>query len=209
MKIDIRSLPVYWINSSDSIDRAKRMTETLDRLGFINHKRVDAIINPNKVIGCALSHAKYIDNLDDNMFILMEDDILETEYFNPIIDIPDDFDAFYLGTSYWPNDINRARASLMSNSTQKIKITEDIYQISYMTALHAVIYRTSSYKETCCNAILDYLQNPKGNQHCDVAVAEIQKDFKVYAPSYPLFYQSDVNNRANEAWTIKPLKEFE
>ena len=190
MKIDLTKIPVYWINSDSAIDRAENMNKLLTACRFENHQRFPAIMHENKVIGCALSHIKALTEIKDEMFILMEDDIQSTNHLKMNIEIPDDFDAFYLGTSYWPNDLNRSKLSLMSNSTQKTKISEDLYQISYMTALHSVLYRNNQYKIDASISINDYLRNPNGNLHCDVAIAEIQKDYKIYAPSHPFFYQS-------------------
>ena len=208
MKINLLDVPVYWINTSSATDRAKNMEELLSRCGFKNTHRIDAVIHENKVVGCALSHIKAL-CVEDPYFIVMEDDILETEHFKSEIEIPEDFDAFYLGTSYWPNEINRARASLLSNSTQKRRINEDVYQISHMTALHSVLYKNGDYNKVAAKSIFEYLRNPNGNLHCDVVTAELQSSYKVYAASYPFFYQEDKNNPDNKFWTLKPLKEFE
>lgn len=209
MKLDLRNIPVYWINVENAKERATKMTDLLDRCGFTQHQRFNAATHENKVVGCALSHILALNEITDDMFILLEDDVLDTEHLQMEIDVPGDFDAFYLGTSYWPNDIQRARMSLLSNSTQKIKVNSSVYQISYMTGLHAVIYKNNDYKKEAMNSMLDWLHDPNGNLHCDVPTAKLQAEYKVYAPAYPFFFQSDKNNPENEFWTKKPLCEFE
>jgi hypothetical protein len=208
MKLDLRNIPIFWINSEFATDRREKMIQLFERCGFKKTHRIDAVIHENKVVGCALSHIKAL-CVEDPYFIVMEDDIQETSDLKMEIEIPEDFDAFYLGTSYWPNEINRARSSLLSNSTQKKKINEDIYQISHMTALHAVLYKNGDYNKAAAKNIYQYLFNPNGNLHCDVVTAELQSSYKVYAASRPFFYQEDKNNPDNKFWTLKPLKEFE
>lgn len=209
MKINLREIPVYWINADTATDRAKTIEETLNRCGFERNIRYTATMHENKVIGCALSHIMALSQIEDDLFILMEDDVLETEWLNMEIEIPDDFDAFYLGTSYWPNDIQRSKMSLLTSNTQKKEIENGIYKISHMTGLHAVLYRNNNYKKEAAIRMYEWLRNPNGNLHCDVPTAELQAKYSVYAPSHPFFYQSDKNNPANEFWTKKPLCEFE
>jgi hypothetical protein len=214
MKLDLRNIPIFWINSEFATDRREKMIQLFERCGFKNHTRIEAITHENKIIGCALSHSRILGSIDSQKeiipyFVVMEDDIQETSDLKMEIEIPDDFDAFYLGTSYWANSLDRSKMSLMTRSTYKQFISDSIYRISHMTSLHAVLYKNGEYNKTAGIEILNYLQNPNGNLHCDVVTAELQSKFNVYAVDTPYFYQKDVNNPNNEFWTLKPLKEFE
>ena len=135
MVIDITKIPVYWINSDSATDRAEKMKSIFSKLGFENTTRISATMHQNKVVGCAMSHHNALLTIKDPLYILMEDDIEVTEDFNKLIDIPDDFDAFYLGTSYWPNELGRAKMSLMSNSTQKTEVSKGISMLRKSTWL--------------------------------------------------------------------------
>lgn len=213
MKIDLREIPVYFINLESRKDRFEKTKTLLQRLGFKFINQIVAETHINPVIGCALSHIKALDLIKEDRFLLVEDDIdFADEHYateNRFEIEVEDCDALYIGTSYRANEISRSRASLMCNSTQKTNISDRLYKISYMTGLHAVLYMTDSYRMACKYAIIEYLGNKNGNLHCDVAIAEIQKDWNVVALDKPIFYQLDPNNPANKFWTLKPLYEFE
>ena len=140
--------------------------------------------------------------------MLLEDDVADIDFVKEI-EVPEDFDAYYIGTSYRANDINRAKMSIMKSSTTKVKVAENSYRITNMLALHAVIYKNRDYRAKCAQIAQDYLTDRTGNLNCDVPIAEEQKNWNIYAIGSPLFYQEDKNNPDNKFWTIKPLKEFE
>ena len=110
MEVDIRNIPVYWITIESATDRHERMKTIFDKFGFtntiqINGKLADKKgksfmeIQQDKSHLVAETHAKALVN--DGPLLVLEDDVWFTDDFDPIVDVPDDTEAVYLGTSVW------------------------------------------------------------------------------------------------------------
>jgi hypothetical protein len=182
MKINILNLPVFYINLDKD---AKKNQETLHRLeqaGFTNINRFPGILGETKKLGCALSHRALLSELEiDGPFIVFEDDIHLSDSFDPVIEIPDDADAYYLGLSKFA-----LNAGVTSNDLLVEKIDYTNYRIYNMLAAHAILYLNKGYYKFLSKAITAMI---KDNRNQDNARAETMKFFNIYAPNKPLFYQ--------------------
>jgi hypothetical protein len=194
MRIDLREIPVVWINLDSATKNAEEMEKRLKYHGFKNTYRKSARIIPAPpgtiqsnahYVGCAQSH---IDVLDDKNYstplLILEDDAEFSNNFNPIIDVPNDSDCIYLGIS--TGNINY----------QTKKYNENYFKIGGILATHAILYITEHYREQMSN-IAKYCIH-KLKQPLDVGAASLQFDNKVYTPINPFFYQSDNRDSANK-----------
>jgi len=182
MKINILELPVFYINLKEDKIKDKETRETLKGLGFKDIRRFNAILGKTTKEGCAKSHQAILKEIEtDGPFIVFEDDIEINSYFNPIIDVPEDADAIYLGLSTFALNENKTDKSLIAD-----RIDEDTYRIYNMLAAHAILYMKKDYYKFISKAI-DAMLRTDRNQ--DNARAETMKYFNVYALNHPLFYQ--------------------
>jgi hypothetical protein len=205
MKIDLREIPVVWINLDSAKNNAEKMQERFKKYGFKNtHRKSGLIIPPpqgtDKSIahfrGCGQSH---IDILDEQSYstplLVLEDDIEFCENFDPVIEIPFNSDGIYLGISHG------------NVYYQSCKYDENYLRISGILAAHAILYVTPQFREAM-SGIGKYCLYEL-NKPWDIGTAAIQKDFRVYTPTNPMVYQSDDRESANK-WqrlTDRPLED--
>lgn len=143
--------------------------------------------HPNSIIGFNISAYKMYKSVKPKC-IFFEDDVLCTNHFNPVLNIPDDADLVYLGTSAWGVKNN---ISCIKNIDIE-KYNDDFYKISYMTSTHAMLFVSDTfYNDMIVNLRNLYELSP--TIPLDVHIANMQKDYKVYALAKPMFYQSGVN----------------
>jgi GR25 family glycosyltransferase involved in LPS biosynthesis len=203
MIIDLREIPVVWINLDSATKNAEIMKQRFEKYEFKNTHRKSGLVipsPPNTDIsiahyrGCGQSH---IDILEDIRYssplLVLEDDIEFMENFNPIIEIPDDSDGVYLGISH---------GNMHYNTNQ---LHENYLRIGGILAAHAILYVTPLFRQ----------QMAAVGRHClytldkpwDIGTAAIQYQYKVYTPNVPLIYQSNDRDSANkwQSLTDKPL----
>lgn len=204
MKIDLRDVRCCWINLDKHKDNAKNMTDQLKELGIKNHERLSArVVEPPpdtpKTIchyrGCAQSHIDILDNKDNGTpLLILEDDAKVTENFNPIIEVPVNTDAIYLGASHGNNEYVAA------------DIGNGLARISNLYATHAILYITDSYRNAVSKTAQYFAYTL--NTPFDLGCAQLQKEFFVVTPHKPYFYQADERDSANkwESITKTPLR---
>jgi len=193
MIIDLREIPVVWINLDKATENAKIMQERLHKHGFKNTYRKSARVIPAPAgtissnahyVGCAQSH---IDILDDKNYgcplLILEDDAEFSDAFNPILDIPDDADGIYLGISTG------------NIGYQTKRYNADYLRIGGILATHAILYLNTEFKETMSKVAKYCINNLK--QPWDIGASSVQFQKKVYTPNKPFFYQSDLRDSAN------------
>jgi len=204
MIIDLREIPVIWINLDSATKNAEAMENKFKNYGFKNTIRKSArVIEPPEgtpktiyhYVGCGQSHLDILKDKNLNTpFLILEDDAEFTSDFNPIIEIPDDADGIYLGVSH-------------GNIYYKTKkYNENYLRISGILATHAILYISENYKNNMAMANKHFIYNLK--TPWDVAAAGLQHRFRVYTPNNPFFYQADERDSANkwQFFTDKPLE---
>lgn len=205
MQIDLREIPVVWINLDSAKKNAELMEERFKKFGFKNTHRKSGLIippppNTDKSIahfrGCGQSH---IDILDDENYstplLVLEDDVEFIENFNPVIDIPEESDGIYLGVS---------SGNLFYKSCRK---DQNYLRIAGILAAHAILYVTPRFRAAMSEAGKYCLYEI--NQPWDVGTAAIQVNYNVYTPNIPQIFQCDDRENANK-WqrlTDKPLED--
>lgn len=186
MKIDLRKVPAVYMNLKQQTDKNKQMQSLLKECGFETIVRVEGHYNPeNPPAGCARAHLNGLSEIEPP-FVLFEDDCLLHE-FNPTLEIPDDADAVYLGTSQWARYF-----SFSGPFVHYDHVDENIVRVFNMLGGHSILYLTQDYVRMCqrisfhASEIIGYNQDP--------GFAEVQKYFNVYCVNNPLFKQSGYNN---------------
>jgi GR25 family glycosyltransferase involved in LPS biosynthesis len=191
MKIDIRDVPVYFINLDKDIDKRKSTESVLNKIGFKTITRIAGTVNENSALGCTLAHynaLKIAINECNSPFLVVEDDIVLNNK-KTIFNIPENSDAIYLGLSMWG----------VYNGTGHVQISADkhdesFYKLHNMLSTHAVMYTNKDYVRLLLKC---YEFSIKTKEPLDKANAELMKYFEVYGLSNPVFYQEGINER----WT--------
>lgn len=183
-------IPVIFICPSHNeryIAREKHTYELLQTIGFksITHFKSGTEAYPTCLVKATIDILNTY--MDDEPILILEDDVEMYKELNSEtnIDLPEDYDAFYLGFS-------KSGGSKTKNThcgrAKITKISDTYIRILNMLSGHAIIYKSKKYKERVCEC-LKIIQEIKGHFK-DVAISRIQSEYKIYAYYYPLFYQS-------------------
>ncbi len=197
MNLDLRKITALYINLLQDTGRNNDMKKLFKTCGFESHYRIDAEYTPNSLAGCSLSHYNALNEVEPP-FILFEDDCV-IKNFKPIIEIPDDADAVYLGISSW------GRMNSHSGPfVQYEDLGNGLLRIYNMLSAHAILYLNQEYV-SLCSRISE--QATSIADHQDIGFAEIQRYFNVYAFDDPMFYQSS-SNGTDQPLTTYPTHEL-
>ena len=197
MNLDLRKITALYINLLQDTGRNNDMKKLFKTCGFESHYRIDAEYTPNSLAGCSLSHHNALNEVEPP-FILFEDDCI-VKNFKPIIEIPDDADAVYLGISSW------GRMNSHSGPfVQYEDLGDGLLRIYNMLSAHAILYLNQEYV-SLCSRISE--QATSIADHQDIGFAEIQRYFNVYAFDDPMFYQSS-SNGTDQPLTTYPTHEL-
>ena len=203
MIINLQDCPAMWIGGLyDS--RAQKIKKLYNDLN-LKEVFIEAI-KSNNFNGNTKSTLKALELsiTYDEPVLIFEDDANYTENYNHIIDVPDDADAVWLGTSIFGLVEGWEHMSMRDNiflaPPTKINEYKDFYKIENMLSAHAVLYISKRYK----NEMANYLKYSISKYVApDVIFAATMKNFNIYACKRPMFYQDD--NAHNFRYTITPL----
>ena len=188
---DIRDIPIFWINLDRQPERRERMESFFKKNEFTNTTRVPGVVHDRGARGCGLAFMKVFQEVaPTENFIILEDDCLPTEWYDPIIEIPEDTDAYYLGISAW------ARKNGQSGPLLEIAEAEkNTYRILNMLSGHAIYYKSKKYVDHCKKWCEDYDNETEDN--FDIGIAERMSSYNVYCSTTPIFYQTTQSHVTN------------
>lgn len=205
MNLDLRKIPAVYINLQKDTKKNEYVHTMLTKLEFETIIRVEASEFPDRhLAGCSLSHFNSLNEIDPP-FIIFEDDC-RVKNFQPIIDIPDNSDAVYLGISSWGR-----MNSHSGPCVQYEKIDDKLVRVYNMLGAHSILYLSKEYI-TICSKISIHAYNIV--EHQDIGFAEVQKYYNVYAFDDPLFYQTSSNGTDQKLSSyptieiFQPVKQF-
>lgn len=214
MRIDLRNVPFYYLNTDARVDRRAHIERQLQ--GF-THERVDG--TPDSRLGtrkdqpCVLAplgHAKVIERAVRGMgntftpFVLCEDDITWTNPpgSDPVLVIaPDYADAVYLGISRAAcrPDANDYCYDIVRERSAGFPHLQRIYN---MLTAHAVLFLSFRHVLAYAQAMIESCVS---STPCDCISNRLFARHEVFAYGEPLFFQdSAVGGREWEtkiAWT--------
>ncbi len=197
MVINLRNVPFYYLNTDARLDRRQHVEQQLQ--GFI-HERVDGTPGPRlgdrkriPFVLAPLGHAKVIEHAVRRMgnvfepFVLCEDDITWTKppKENPMLFVPDDADAVYLGISACAvrNDVNDYCYDIIREQSQDYPHLQRIYN---MLTAHAVLFLTFKHVLAYAQAMIESCATAAP---CDCLSSRLMAHHEVFALGEPLFYQ--------------------
>lgn len=203
MIIDLRKIQTVWINLDGATGNAQIMEHRFGIHNFEKTYRKSArqIAPPHGTpdtikhyVGCAQSH---IDILEDTNYscplLILEDDAEFTQDFHPMIEVPDNTDAVYLGVSSGnPHYLSK-------------RVNKYFLRIGKILATHAILYLNPDYRKAVADIAKVFAYRLK--IPFDNGCALIQERFNVITPNTPFFVQANQRQSANqwEAVTSKPL----
>ena len=187
MNLDLREIPAVYINLEQHTEKNEQMKNLLKSCGFKTIIRVEGVYRPdNPAAGCSGAHYNGLCEIDPP-FVLFEDDCL-VHNFEPIIKVPDDADAVYLGTSQWGRYLNHSGPFVHYDI-----VDDQIVRVYNMLGGHSIMYLTKDYVRMCqrisyhASEVIGYNQDP--------GFVEVQKYFNIYSMNDPFFKQSGNNNK--------------
>ncbi|MFI5180926.1 MAG: nucleotidyltransferase family protein [Thermoanaerobaculia bacterium] len=202
--VDLREVPVRYINLERAARNARELESQLGTLGFRDVVRFPAREIPPPAgtpghlahyVGCARSHIDLLEELEGRLpAVVLEDDAVASEDFTPLLTLPEGVDAIYLGVSI---------AGEVGISA--VDVGGGLARISGVLANHAVLYLSERYRAAVVATARDCVD--RRQVPFDVGCAEIQEDFVVLTPHRPFFFQADSRESRNrwEALTRAPL----
>jgi hypothetical protein len=198
MNIDLRTIPVYWATIERNIDRHSKMSKMFNHLDLRQTTQINGPISNPYTIGIADTHISGISN--DLPLLMLEDDCAVTSDWNPVLNVPENTDAVYLGSSWYGmvQGHSKFRGCISSE-------VDDYYLRPYnMLGMHSVLYLTKEYRDKVIELLEQFKLNP-GSSGCDECIAMNMKNYNILALKKPFFYQDDGHSNQE---TITPLTPY-
>lgn len=190
MKINLTEIPVVYINLDRDTEKRSNMEKLFSDHGFKNTHRSPGVIVPHEHVCVGISYAfrnafqLAFSVSDGGPFLMVEDDLVTRESFRTEIELPDDFDACYLGISTW------ARVNGISGPYLRgdfLEENSELLRIYNMLSGHAILYSGNEYSKVVHSKMTKAIMN---KTYQDIEFAETMGDFNVYAFADPFFYQT-------------------
>lgn len=183
-------IPVIFIcpdNNTKFHKRKEHMIQLLNSIGFksITHFKSGTEKYPTCLVKATLDILN--SNINDDPLIILEDDIKPFLDLNIDTDIefPEDTDAMYLGFS----NCGGSKIKNINEGPSIIEKYSDKYiRILNMLSGHAILYKSSNYKQQVINCMNEIIKKP--GYYNDVAMSRLHPLNRIYGYYYPLFYQS-------------------
>lgn len=201
MIIDLREIPILYLNMNEDTRRFRDMNQLFDDLiddyGFDrkNIYRIPGLDrNPIKQNGVSEAHlaAMEFSKQFDGPFLVLEDD-LELASFSYILDIPDNSDAVYLGTMCHGLDFNGAYPVYPERPNNGITVNvvpdvypenPEIYRVLSMSGGQSILYVTDVFRTIVENSCKWGIEHSTCH---DTYLATVQRLAYVYAYNQPMF----------------------
>jgi GR25 family glycosyltransferase involved in LPS biosynthesis len=197
--LDLREVQSYVINMDSQPDRLMQVHSRFneldvfpDRFRATSYEGVTGTTSQQGFLGCAQSHYNLLDNVRAPVLVL-EDDVVPTEHWYPVLDIPDDVDLVYLGVSIWgyvKPDMSRAHPGVVIGSQHN----EKFKRVYNMCSTHAILYMNDDIIETVKESIKECITMPTP---FDMGMARLQTKAVVVTPNKPMVYQEDLPQYTN------------
>lgn len=183
MIVDLKNINVYILTIPQNSSTLQKLTSQLENK--INFEVFYGISLP-RPIGCDISLIKLWNKVKLPALIL-EDDCCITNDFKSIIDVPDNSDAIYLGTSMW--GVKNGESKLYNFELEKYN--SSFFKLNCMTSFHSVLFLTDRYLKCLIEIgkIYPIVCKPDG-MGIDYYTAQEQHKYNIYGISRPFFYQT-------------------
>jgi hypothetical protein len=148
---------------------------------------VDAIRCSPGHIGCGLSHLRGLRAAEAHLpLLVLEDDVGVSEHYSPILTVPDNTDAIWLGASDF------GALSIVDHvGFIHMQLAEEaecgLLRVHNLLSTHAILYLTERFRLAAIEAIIKCVADLGRPPDCGLAM--IQSDFNVYAGREMSFFQ--------------------
>jgi hypothetical protein len=192
MKINLTTIPTFYLNLDSKVERNESITEVLSSIGINNAVRISGVVidgEPTK--SYSQSYANIIDaGIQNNVFpfAILEDDIRLMPNYSANIEVPDDAACVFTGLIAGYRDMKISKVNGFKN----------VYRTLDPAWGHATVYIDREYAIKARDIALGLVQDivPDGRQIVvDHAIGSLAEDYKLYAIT-PIFYQHDPSNPA-------------
>lgn len=201
MKINLSKIPVMWTTCDKPtlIERNNGIQKMFTSLG-LSAERVNGPITTPYTIGTAQGYLQMLKKYPAPFFSF-EDDARACPgvIFNPELDVPDNADAVYLGTSIF----GRIKKQSVPNGSICAEYDNQYLQVFNMLGFHSILYLNQDYVDACISYLEKWLENPVGG--CDDPIAEKMHKHKVYCLRNPWFFQNDGHSDYATLTPITPI----
>lgn len=185
MILNLNQINVYILTIPQNSEKLKTLMFQLE-----NKLSVEIFygITLPRPIGCDISLIKLWNKIKLPALVL-EDDCCVTDDFKLTVDIPDNSDAVYLGTSIW--GVKNGESKLHNFELEKYN--SSFFKLNCMTSFHSVLFLTDRYLKSLIEIGKMYpvVCQPDG-MGIDYYTAQEQYKYNIYGISKPFFYQTGV-----------------
>ena len=188
MRVDLRASETIAVSLPSEAARRASITAVGESLGLA-WRLVDGVETRPGRIGCALGHLRALRAASPGRpLLILEDDVQTSAGVAPVIELPDEADALYLGVSRF-GAIDLIDYVGFSNMIAAEAIDERLLRVYNLLGAHAILYLSERFKAAAAEAILRAVAD-EDREH-DKEMARLQESFAVYALRRPLFYQAN------------------
>jgi hypothetical protein len=188
MQVDLRAIPIYFINLPEQKTRYKTIVKMLSKAGFKDIRPIEGIRHTTSYLGVSLSHLKAlrIGEQSGYPFIILEDDV-DVNKFIYNFWLPDDTDIFYLGVAKSGRCFECGGLSMATGAKYE-KYDDGLYRAVSLFCDHGKIYFTKAAVEAQKRMIAKSLKNRM--QH-DIYMWKECRGLLCLTTRFPMVYQND------------------
>ncbi len=201
MKVDLRHVPVYYMNLDSHTERRRHMETLLSELGFTNVTRVESCLG-GPVDGLNQTLMSFLPKLTPP-YLILEDDVSYDVRAPLEMDMPDDTDLFYVGVSR-----NKGHASQNKDDgwCEVKPYSDTVCRVLNMLSAHAIYTATPTGHTLRCQMAEQALSK---NEYNDVHLGRQLYTVNTYALiGFPPFYQ-DTAYQPNKYQHVEKYTRFE
>jgi SAM-dependent methyltransferase len=198
-RVDLREVPTFVLNCKDDEKKRLFQQEQLTDLGLQFEFIRTLTVNPGWV-GVALGHLKALRlSRARPPFLVLEDDCVFNHRFEPVIEVPVEAEALYLGSSIFgieePGQMSWGRADKVIWERH----SPGYLRVHNMLARHAVLYLDPEFQATVIESQVEALTNRHLPHMGDIGLARLQ------AKHLTLLTEKNICRQLNRDATDKDL----
>jgi hypothetical protein len=189
LQIDLRACETMALSLAEEVERRASVSAVCAELG-LDWQLIEAVKCAPGRIGCGLSHLRALRLATPGRpLLILEDDVGVSESFQPILEIPPDADAVYLGASiYGAVDLVDYVGFTHMLAADEVEGYPNLLRVYNLLSTHAIVYLTERFKAAAAEAIVRSLAD-RDWEH-DKDMARLQETCTVYAVRRPMFFQA-------------------
>jgi hypothetical protein len=183
MKVILSEIKTVLLTIEQNVDRLNQVKKDLGDKLKIDVFYGDTISGH---LGCAMSTVKMYKTIKPPC-LCIEDDCASTDFYKNELDVPDDADAIYLGTSVW--GVTNGHTDWRNFNIKKYN--DLYYKIEGMCSTHAVLFLNNNFLRHLNKIGETY--NLQSTVPFDYIMCQEQHKYNVYGIANPMFYQRGDN----------------